>query len=350
MGRRIKIVADRAVPFLEGVFEPYADICFHVGEEIRREHLLDTDALIIRTRTRCTRELLEGTKVKFITTATIGTDHIDLDWCAEHGVKVVSAPGCNAGGVMGYVFSAVYGAASRFGLRLDASETTLGIIGAGHVGERVAHMAEHIGFKVLKCDPPRAEVEGSDGFVALEELLAGADIVSLHVPLNGTTRHMADEGFFANMRPGAIFLNTSRGEVVDEEALLRAHDKLGPIIIDTWANEPNINLKLLEVTSIATPHIAGYSYQGKQNATAAAVRAIARHYDIQELLNFYPSNDSPEHQPLRLDLRGKGQGEVASLLQESYPIFSDDHALRSEPENFERLRSEYSFRREIYVG
>ncbi len=349
MNRRIKIVADKAVPFLEGLFEPYADIDFYDGSEIRREHLLDADAMIIRTRTRCTRELLDGTRVQVIATATIGTDHIDLEWCAAHGITVVSAPGCNAGGVMGYVFSAVYGVGSRYGLRLDAPVMTFGIVGAGHVGEKVAHMAEYLGFKVLKCDPPRASVEGAEDFVSLDELLAESDIVSLHVPLDGTTRRMADDDFFAKMRSGAFFLNTSRGDVLDEEALLRAHEKLGPIIIDTWQNEPNINRKLLEVTSIATPHIAGYSYQGKQNGTASAVRAIARHYDIQGLYHFFPSSDIPEHQPLRLDLRGMNQGEIAAVLQYNYPIFSDDFMLRTMPENFERLRSEYSFRREIYV-
>ncbi len=342
-------MADVNVPFLNGVFEPYADIEFHRGEEIRREHLLDADAMIIRTRTRCDRELLEGTGVEIIATATIGTDHIDLPWCEEHGITVVNAAGCNAGGVMGYVFSAIYGVAARQSIRLDAQETTLGIVGVGHVGQKVEHMARYLGFKVLKCDPPRAAIEGSGEFVPLETLLEESGIVTLHVPLDGTTRNMANREFFELMRPGAFFLNTSRGEVVDEEALIRSRHRLGPIIIDTWCNEPEINRRLLDIASIATPHIAGYSYQGKQNGTASAVRAVARHYDMKGLYHFFPSSKIPEHQPLRLDLKGKTQGEIASVLQYNYPIFSDDFLLRTMPENFEKMRSEYRFRREIYV-
>ncbi len=342
-------MADKNVPFLDGVFEPYADIEFYRGEEIRREHIMDADAMIIRTRTICNSALLHGTKVQIIATATIGTDHIDLPWCEEHGITVINAAGCNAGGVMGYVFSALYGVAARQGIRLDAPDTTLGIIGAGHVGQKIEHMAKYLGFKVLKYDPPRAAIEGPEEFVSLEELLSESNIVTLHVPLDGVTRNMAGRRFFEMMRPGAFFLNTSRGEVVDEEALIAMHGRLGPIIIDTWRGEPDINLRLLDIASIATPHIAGYSYQGKQNGTASAVRAVARHYDMKGLYHFFPSSDIPEHQPLLLDLKGKSQGEIASVLQYNYPIFSDDFLLRTMPQNFEQLRSNYRFRREIYV-
>ncbi len=349
MIRRIKIVADKDVPFLNGVFEPYADITYLPGGEIRREHLTDADAMIIRTRTRCDAALLEGTPVRIIATATIGTDHIDIPWCESRGITVVNAAGCNAGGVMGYVFSAIYGVAARRGIRLDAPDTTLGIVGVGHVGQKVEHMARYLGFRVLLCDPPRAAVEDTEDFTDLDTLLRESNIVTLHVPLDESTRDMAGAAFFAKMRPGAFFLNTSRGEIVDEEALIAAAPRLGPIIIDTWRGEPDINLRLMDLCDIATPHIAGYSYQGKQNGTAAAVRAVARHYDIKGLYHFFPSSKIPEHQPLRLDLRGKTQGEIASVLQYNYPIFSDDFLLRTMPSNFEKMRSEYRFRREIYV-
>ena len=347
MTRRIKITADRNIPFLEGIFEPYADIQYIDGKDIRHEDIIDSDALIIRTRTKCDRTFLEGTKVSIIATATIGTDHIDLNWCRENGIRVVNAQGCNAGGVMQYVFSALYGTASRKGIKLDGA--TIGIIGVGNVGKKVEHTARRLGFNVLLCDPPRAEKEGPEGFVSLEELLENSNVVTLHTPLDETTKGMAGAEFFARMKPGAFFINASRGEVVDEQALIEARPKLGPVIIDTWNNEPNINRELLEMTDIATPHIAGYSFQGKQNGTASAVRAVARYFGIIGLFHFFPTCDLPEHQPIKLKLAGKTQGEITAVFQYNYPIFTDDFMLRMNPANFEKLRSEYQYRREIYV-
>ena len=289
MYRRIKIVADSNIPFLEGIFEPYADIAYIDGKDIRREDIINADALIIRTRTKCNEELLHGTRVSLIATATIGT------------------------------------------------------------GKKVEHLAKYLGFNVLKCDPPRAEREGPEEFVSMDYLVANSNIVTMHTPLDETTKGMADRHFFEMMRPGTFFINASRGEVVDEEALMEARVKLGPVIIDTWNNEPNINLKLLDMTDIATPHIAGYSFQGKQNGTASAVRAVARQFDINGLYHFYPACNLPEHQPKRLDLKGKTQGEITTIFQYNYPIFTDDFIFRMDPRNFERLRSEYQYRREIYV-
>ena len=294
MYRRIKIVADSNIPFLEGIFEPYADIAYIDGKDIRREDIINADALIIRTRTKCNEELLHGTRVSLIATATIGTDHIDMDYCRANGIRVYNAQGCNAGGVM-------------------------------------------------------AEREGPEEFVSMDYLVANSNIVTMHTPLDETTKGMADRHFFEMMRPGTFFINASRGEVVDEEALMEARVKLGPVIIDTWNNEPNINLKLLDMTDIATPHIAGYSFQGKQNGTASAVRAVARQFDINGLYHFYPACNLPEHQPKRLDLKGKTQGEITTIFQYNYPIFTDDFIFRMDPRNFERLRSEYQYRREIYV-
>ena len=347
MTGRIKITADRNIPFLEGIFEPYADIQYIDGKDIRHEDIIDSNALIIRTRTRCDRNLLEGTKVSIIATATIGTDHIDLEWCRENGIRVVNAQGCNAGGVMQYVFSALYGTASRKGIKLDGA--TIGIIGVGNVGKKVEHTARRLGFKVLLCDPPRAEKEGPQGFVSLEELLENSNVVTLHTPLDETTKGMAGAEFFARMKQGAFFINASRGEVVDEQALIEARPKLGPVIIDTWNNEPDINRELLDLTDIATPHIAGYSFQGKQNGTASAVRAVARYFGIIGLFHFFPTCDLPEHQPIKLQLAGKTQGEITAVFQYNYPIFTDDFMLRMNPANFEKMRSEYQYRREIYV-
>lgn len=345
--KRLKIVADKAIPFLEGVFDPYADMTYLPGDKIGPENVRDADVLMVRTRTKCNADLLEGSKVKFIATATIGTDHIDFPYCDSKGIVVRNAPGCNAGGVMEYVFSALYGLASRKSISLQGD--TIGIIGVGHVGSLIERMGRALGFRILKCDPPRAEAEGSFGFCDLEYLLQNSQIVTLHVPLNETTRGMADSEFFSLMQPGAFFINAARGEVVCDDALKAAIPKLGPVIIDTWNHEPDIDLDLMDKVAIATPHIAGYSYQGKQNGTAAAVRAVAHYFGITELYEFFPKTDLPENEAVKLDLKGLNQGEIASVLQYNYPIFTDDFMLRLNPENFDKLRSEYNYRREVYI-
>lgn len=345
--KRLKIVADKAIPFLEGVFDPYADMTYLPGDKIGPEDVKDADVLMVRTRTKCNAALLEGSKVKFIATATIGTDHIDFPYCDSKGIVVRNAPGCNAGGVMEYVFSALYGLASRRSISLQGD--TIGIIGVGHVGSLIERMGRALGFKILKCDPPRAEAEGSFGFCDLEYLLQNSQIVTLHVPLDETTRGMANSEFFSLMQPGAFFINAARGEVVCDDALKAAIPKLGPVIIDTWNHEPDIDLDLMDKVAIATPHIAGYSYQGKQNGTAAAVRAVAHYFGITELYEFFPKTDLPENEAVKLDLKDLNQGEIASVLQYNYPIFTDDFMLRLNPENFDRLRSEYNYRREVYI-
>lgn len=343
----MKIVADRNIPFLEGVFEPYAEVIYRDGKEISREDVADADVLVIRTRTRCDAGLLEGSSVRMIATATIGVDHIDLDYCASRGIRVHNAEGCNAGGVMQYVFSALYGVASRKSIKLD--DAVFGIIGVGHVGKKVAALAEYLGFKVLLCDPPRAEKEGYEGFCELEYLLANSDVVTLHVPLDETTCGMADEDFFTIMKPGSIFINAARGEIMDEKALKQAMPKFGAVIIDTWNNEPDVDEELIEMVDIATPHIAGYSYQGKQNGTASVVQAVAGFFGIPQLYDYYPATDVPEHEPVKLDLSDKKQGEVAAVFQYNYPIFTDDFRFRMEPGNFEKMRSNYQYRREIII-
>jgi Phosphoglycerate dehydrogenase and related dehydrogenases len=343
----MKIVADTNIPFLKGVLEPYAEVVYMDGRAIDREAMKDADAIIIRTRTKCNEETLAGSRVEMIASATIGTDHIDLEWCRNHGIEVKNAEGCNAGGVMDYVFSALYGTASRRSIKLE--EATIGIIGVGNVGKLVEKMARSLGFRVLLNDPPRAEAEGPEAFVDLDQLLKESQVVTMHVPLDETTRGMAGVEFFEKIRPGAIFINASRGEVVDEAALLHARPKLGAVILDTWCNEPFVNPNLIDVCDVATPHIAGYSYQGKQNGTARAVQAVARHFGIKELYHFAPVTDDEALRPTKIDLRGKSQGEIAAILQYNYPIFTDDFLFRSHPDSFEKLRSEYNYRREFYI-
>lgn len=343
----MKIVADTCIPFLKGVFEPYAEVTYLDGSEFRHDSVADADALMIRTRTRCDSRLLEDTGVRIIATATIGTDHIDVPWCESHGIKVMNSAGCNSQGVADYVLSALYLLAARKSIRLDGA--TFGIVGAGHVGSKVARMAGILGFNVLVNDPPRAEKEGNEGFVPLDYLLENSDIVTLHIPLDDTTRGMAGEAFFSKMKEGAFFINAARGEVVDEVALLHAIPKLGPVIIDTWANEPEINRTLLDAVDIATPHVAGYSYQGKMNGTGMAVRAIARFFGIEPLYGYQPEVEDPRLKAITLNTRGMSQGEIAALFQYNYPVLTEDFMLRLDPSTFEKIRSEYAYRREFDI-
>ena len=341
------IVIDKAIPFIQGVFEKYADVRYLEGQSITASDVHDADALVIRTRTKCGAALLEGSCVKIISTATIGYDHIDLEYCRSRGIHVQNASGCNAGAVMNYVISAIYGCASRKRINMDGFK--VGIIGAGNVGSRVASALRLLGFNVLLNDPPRAAVEGPALFCDLDFLLRSSDVVSMHVPLTPETRGMCDAAFFSKMKLGAFFVNAARGEIMDETALLGAVQKLGGLIIDTWCNEPQVNKDLVKAADIATPHIAGYSYQGKLVGTSMAVRAVARYLDIKELFDYFPDPQGEPRDAVKLDLRGKSQGQITSILQYNYPIFTDDFMLRIAPENFEYLRENYRYRREFFI-
>ena len=319
-----KIVIDKAVPYICGVFEPYFEnVVYAPAAEIDAAAVRDADALIIRTRTKCNAALLEGSRVRFIATATIGMDHIDTDWCLSCGIFVTNAPGCNADGVMEWVFAAL----GVFGRRQALQGATLGVIGVGQVGRRVADMGRKRGFRVLENDPPLlAAGGGGRELTGLDTLLSQSDIVTIHIPLWEQNRGFADAAFFAGMKPGAIFLNASRGGIVDEAALLAARGRLGPVAIDVWKGEPDINRALLEAADIATPHIAGYTQVGKINATVASVRAAAKAFGIAQLMDF-----SIEHSYKPYDI-------------DSYDIMADDAALRAAPQDFERLRTEYKLR------
>ena len=343
----MKIVIDKTIPFIEGVFEPYARTLYLEGPEISREYLLDADALIIRTRTRCDARLLEGTKVKIISTTTSAKDHIDSAYCKEHGIFFKNAAGCNAGGVANYVFSALFGAAAKKSIPIMGK--TMGIIGLGSVGRRVESMARSLGFKILRHDPKVAEEEWYTQFCPLDKLLAESDVITLHLPLNDASRAMANASFFAKMKPGAIFINTAHGDIVVEQDLIEAIPKLGAVAIDAWSHEPTVNTLLMNLVDIATPHIAGYSMQGKQIGTSMAVRAIARFFGIKELYEFFPQTGIVEYQAIRMDVHGKDQGQIAAILQYNYPIFTDDFMFRMNPTKFEELRTNYQYRTEFYI-
>lgn len=324
----MKIVCDDKIPFLKGVFEPYAKVVYLPGAAICAADVRDADALVVRTRTRCGRALLEGSTVRVIASATIGYDHIDTAYCESHGIAWSNAPGCNSGSVAQYVGSALGVLAEKFGF--DLSGLTLGIVGVGHVGSKVARLAQALGMRVLLNDPPRALAEGPAGFVSLDELIAGADIITLHVPLLDSTRHLFDASRLSEMRPDQILINTSRGEVVCGDALKRAlkAGRLKAAVLDVWEHEPDIDPELASLVEIATPHIAGYSADGKANGTTAAVRVVANALGIAELYDFAVklepvSPDAPE-----------------------YDVRRDSARLKADIKSFEQLRSEYPVRRE----
>lgn len=346
----MKVVADSAIPFLKGVLEPFADVRYVAGTLISAADVRDADALLVRTRTHADRQLLENSPVKFVATATIGTDHLDKKILDAQKIFWMNAPGCNATSVAQYVTSALMKLSLKFKEPLRGK--TLGIVGVGHVGREVLRVAKALGLNVLPCDPPRARDESSDEFVSLETVLQKSDIVTLHVPLERSgefpTFHLADETFFEKIRSSAWFLNASRGEVVKTAALKNALAKkqIRAAVLDVWENEPNIDAELLRMVDFGTPHIAGYSRDGKANATTQIVRGLARFFSIEQLLEFKaePSENLP---PILYDESGHDNDDcVRDLILKTYDIDRDSTSLKRNISDFESLRNHYPVRRE----
>ena len=348
----IRIVADDKIPFLEGVLEPYAEVHYLPGSRITRAELLHADALLIRTRTRCDEELLAGTTVRFIATATIGFDHINTAYCSKAGIRWENAPGCNAGSVQQYMASALCTLAHYHGFSLG--NKVLGIVGVGNVGRKIEKLAGALGMNVLLNDPPRERAEGKGLFVPLDRLLKESDFVSLHVPLyragQDKTYHMADEAFFEKMKKDAWFFNASRGEVMDSWALAGTlrENRIAGTVLDVWENEPAIDTDLLRMVSLATPHIAGYSADGKANGTAMAVNSCSSFFGLG-LPHWYPNNiPLPEDPFIQLNAAGHSTEELlAKAILSTYSLESDNGRLRKSPALFESLRGNYPLRREF---
>lgn len=347
----MKIVVDDKIPFIRGAFDDVAEVVYLPGGSIGSDDVRDADALVVRTRTRCNSDLLEGSAVKFIATATIGYDHIDTAWCEKAGIAWANAPGCNSSSVEQYLVSTLLYMADMQGF--EPADKCLGIVGAGNVGAKVARAAAALGFEVLLNDPPRAAAEGNEGFVALDELLERSGIVSLHVPLNREgvyrTESMADAGFFEKIRRGAIFINTSRGEVVDEDALREAIRKarVSDAVLDVYRNEPEIDRDLLGRLFLATPHIAGYSTDGKANGTQMSVRAVSRFFGLG-LDRWEPANvPVPEQREIFVDAAEEDVlSTVGSVYAQTYSVQEDHDRFLADPGAFETLRGHYRLRRE----
>lgn len=344
----MKIVADNTVPYLKGIAEPIAEVKYFTSKEFTPENVQDADALIVRSIDKCTRELLAGSRVKLITSATIGFDHIDIRYCGEAGITWKNSPGCNAVSVAQYVLAGLITIALRKGETLQGK--TIGIVGVGHVGKEVEKLCTAYGMNVLRNDPPRAEAEGEDGFVPLDTIAEQADIVTFHTPLTKegrfATRHLAGEDFFRKLERNPWFINASRGAVHDTDALLHARreGKIGELILDCWESEPDINRELLGLAAIATPHIAGFSADGKANGTRMCLENIEKFFrvKIDKIGEVVPP--APVNPVIDLDRFDGNRIEQAILA--SFNPLAVDRTLRENPDKFEWFRANYHHPRE----
>ena len=339
----MKVLVESHIPYIKGLIEPYAEVHYLEPDEFTAASVADADALLIRTRTRCNSALLDGSRCQFIGTATIGTDHIDLDYCRSRGIAVHNAPGCNAPAVAQYVLATVAQHMAHIGAAMP-QQLTLGVVGVGHVGSIVARFASECGFRVLLCDPPRASRE-SDGhnFVSLSQIAAEADIITFHTPLTSDgehpTHHMVNEHFLAELKQCSLLINSARGPVVNTSHLLE-HLRLNPqlqVAIDCWEGEPNINPELLQRAFVATPHIAGYSAEGKTRGTAMVIEQLNAHFgwNIQ-------AKQVDASTPT-----GGAANVTLSRIADSYNPLDDTRRLRNAPHEFEAQRNHYALRHEV---
>lgn len=333
---RLNFVIERNVPFIAGLLEPYANITYLAADEFTPATVKDADALIVRTRTHCDAALLAKSKCRFIGTATIGTDHIDSQWCEANGITVINAPGCNAPAVAQYVFGSIMQVANR-----PLNQYTIGIVGVGHVGSIVERWAKGLGMNVMVCDPPRMRAEGGDHWSSLAEIAEKADIITFHTPLiregDDATYHIADDNFFASLRRSPVIINSARGAICDTDALIRAINNgwVSAAVVDCWEGEPDISLELLKRAAIATPHIAGYSHDGKVRATQMILDAITTFFYLPRVTT---SAATP---------KAVARTVKPLTIAESYNPLVDTIALKNDPSAFETLRNNYRYRSEL---
>jgi len=334
--RRPRVIADRNIPFIDTLLGDTVELIQLSPAEITHTVAKDADALITRTRTRCDATLLEGSRCSLVATATIGTDHIDFDYCNARGIEVVSAPGCNAPAVAQYVWASIL----RLVQNTDPEAITVGVVGVGHVGSIVERWGRSMGYRMLLCDPPRAERENDSKFVDMSTIAHECDIITFHTPhtINGfhPTHHLAGTQFLNSLTHNPIIINSARGPVIDTGALLAAMEngKVSNAVIDCWENEPHINIDLLEKACIATPHIAGYSLEGKTRASIAVAKAVASHFN----LHYKGTLTEPDDAPAKV---------TAESVISSYNPLDDTRILKADPASFELQRNRYNLRHEI---
>ena len=314
----MRIVADKNIPFLvEAIRKEWqdVDICPMESEQIDAKAIQGADVLVVRTRTKVNETLLSGSKIKLVCTATIGFDHIDTQYCDAHGIRWIACPGCNAQAVCDYIEEVLKEAGT-----MCNSVPIIGVVGVGHVGSLVAQMAEQKGYHVLLNDPPKGIG------VSLDSIAQKCDIITFHVPLDSSTYHMCDSAFLAKCKSTALIINAARGGVVDEQALLCSHH---PYILDTWENEPDINPDVLKGALLASMHIAGYSVEGKRNATQMCLHAIAKQFNLPPIDISAYRYDGPSQ-------NNSNEPWLAAITQ----------SLKASPTSFESLRKVYPLRGE----
>lgn len=348
----MKIIVDDKIPYLKGALEQVAEVVYLPGSKTTPEIVKDADAIITRTRTICNEKLLKDSSVKFIATATIGYDHIDTEYCKSAGIEWTNAPGCNAQSVNQYIASALFSWAMKN--RTDLTGKAIGIVGVGQVGSRVAKTCEIIGMKVLLNDPPRERVEGPSKFVSLSTIQQQADIITFHVPLNmkgeDSTFHLVNSEFLFKLKKQPLLINSCRGEVFKTVAVKQARKSeiISGLIIDCWEKEPDIDIELLNLADYGTPHIAGYSKDGKANGTKMSVQAVSRFFNLG-LNDWQPSEVEPPENPV-FEIDGKQRREysiLAEVVLSTYQIENDFEALKENTDDFEKLRGDYPVRREF---
>ncbi len=351
----MKIVADENIPFVKECFSSLGQVCLFEGRKITFDKVKDADVLLVRSVTKVNKELLEGGNVKFVGTATIGVDHIDQNYLKERGIGFSSAPGSNSNSVAEYVVAGLLEVSEKYNIELEG--LSIGIIGVGNVGSKVYAKAKALGLKTVLNDPPKKRETGDEKYRELNEVYE-CDIVTIHTPLTfegvDQTYHLADEEFFSNLKDGVIFFNTSRGGVVDTGSLKGAFNncKVKSAVLDVWENEPEIDTELLEMTDIGTPHIAGYSFDGKVTGMMMIYDAVTKFFDKDKkysLQNFLPE---PQVKEINLNQSNDQRG-ILEAVRKLYDIREDDRRLRKilneteRGEYFTFLRKTYPVRREF---
>lgn len=348
------LVADENIPLLDEFFAAFGSIRRLPGRAITAADVRDADLLLVRSVTQVNRALLEGSRVRFVGTCTIGTDHLDLDYFAAAGIAWSSAPGCNARGVVDYVLGSVLTLAEREGV--DPAARVYGVVGAGQVGGRLVNLLRGLGWQVRVCDPPRQAAEGGD-FVSLEQIIGECDVISLHTPLDASTRHLFDAARLAALKPGTWLINASRGAVVDNAALRSLLPQRPDLkaVLDVWEGEPQADVELAALCQLATPHIAGYSLDGKLRGTAQIYQACCRALGVAEQVSLADLLPAPWLSELSIDGSADPAWAMASICRAVYDPRRDDADFRrslvgdadTRRAGFDRLRKHYPMRREI---
>ncbi len=349
----MKIVTDDKILYIKGLLDNYATVVYKNGSSINKEDVADADALLVRTRTKCDKQLLENSKVKFVATATIGKDHLDTQWLEENGIEWTNAPGCNSGSVMQYVAS-VFAHLILSGT--NPKNTTVGIVGVGMVGKKIEKLAKTLGFKVLLNDPPRERAEKSNKFTCFETVISNSDILTFHTPLikdgEDKTFHLLNLENIKKLKKGVVVINSSRGEVTCSKALLYGlkTNIISKLVLDVWENEPQLNLELLDKVWFGTPHIAGYSADGKANGSSMVVQALSKKFNLP-LNNWQPENvPLPENTTIsKLPKDEETIISVAKAILETYDVENDSYMLKKNPNKFEEQRGNYPIRREFHI-